>query len=76
MQKYVSLEVIPAQAHYSEEWNGVYLASDVEKRDADEKREWDFVRRTLVQCQEYLQKDGVRHSWIDSAIDIARARSA
>ena len=42
---------------------------------ADEKREWDFVRRTLVQCQEYLQKGGVRHSWIDSAIDIAAARA-
>jgi hypothetical protein len=40
-----------------------------------ERREWDHVRSVLVQAQNELQSGGARYSWMDGAIDIARARA-
>lgn len=40
-----------------------------------EQANWKAVLATLKQAQEYLEKDGCRHTWLDGAIDIANQGS-
>jgi len=46
-------------------------ATDRELEDAD----WAIVAHALGKAQEYLQADGVRHSWLDAYRGVAESRA-
>ena len=37
--------------------------------------DWGAVHGSLLKAREYLQKDGVRHTWLDGAIGVAESRA-
>lgn len=63
-------------AHMEQLWDDRAVAVYPNKGVPLDQPDWTFVSNTLVECRKRLEVDGVRHTWLDPAIDIARYRAA